>query len=147
MLSCTVLTVFMWGIYEHLNTFKNLKLRRKWTCQGWFTFRYLTSSPPDTWAADATLWQWWKKLCKCWSWKTKKGPTQNLVSCSKEEHFRDNMVPIILGPTWVYTVDTRWVDTLNNGFPPSTHLTSGPKCCNSTNSRRLRFIRITIKSY
>lgn len=29
--------------------------------------------------------------------------------------------------TWVYTVETRWVDTLNKGLPPSTHLISG--CC------------------
>lgn len=32
------------------------------------TLRYLISSPPD-WPVASTLWQWWKKLCRCWSWE------------------------------------------------------------------------------
>lgn len=34
----------------------------------WLTFRYLTSSPSRACSDNIILWQWWKKLCKCWSW-------------------------------------------------------------------------------
>lgn len=36
------------------------------------TLRYFTSSLPKAWAPDSVFWQYWKKLCKCWSWEKKK---------------------------------------------------------------------------
>ena len=36
------------------------------------TLRYFTSSLPKAWAPDSVFWQYWKKLCKCWSWGDKR---------------------------------------------------------------------------
>lgn len=43
------------------------------------------------------------------------------------------------GPTWVYTVETTFVDTLKTAFPPSTHFTSAPFC--STHTRGIKWKR------
>lgn len=57
------------------------------------TFRYFTSSPPPpvSCGAGALIWQWWKKLCKCWSWKTEKQSRRRPVSQHTRNESRANL--------------------------------------------------------
>lgn len=42
------------------------------------------------------------------------------------------------GLTWVYTVETTFVDTLKMAFPPSTHFTSAPFCSTAGRLKKQR---------
>ena len=59
--------VFRGGNNTHHQTEKRELLRKTSD-----TLRYFTSSLPKAWAPDSVFWQYWKKLCKCWSCRDKR---------------------------------------------------------------------------
>lgn len=52
----------------------------------------------------------------------------HLSAASDKLRKRQMWSQVSSGLTWVYTVETTFVDTLKTAFPPSTHFTSAPFC-------------------